>query len=316
VRQAEAPPSGKWTGPNHAGVKAVEPIQLPDPARRFIATAQRLDKLAEGHPMEAWLRFMAMLSRAQHEVATTWAPATSLSEASVSRAVDARLPPLAADGHERDPSWREGLAVLLDHVARSELPVEARSAIEQLRGSETATLEKLADQFLRGGLSASDAAAAVYVAAALQVYFTGSAARMKAADLRLLEERGLCPCCGSPSVDGLITATGTTPGTRFLYCSLCSTAWNHVRAVCITCGGTRRLSLQGIEGDPGLIKAETCGDCHTYAKLLYQVQDTKVDPYADDLASLGLDILVAEAGYARHAPNPFLLVGDGEAVTD
>ncbi|WP_201313053.1 formate dehydrogenase accessory protein FdhE [Dyella sp. EPa41] len=315
MRQAEAPPTGKWTGPNHAGVKAVEPILLPDPARRFAATAQRLAQLADGHPMEAWLRFMAELSRAQHAVATTLAPTASLDQAFVAQAVDARLPPLAADGHERDPSWREGLAGLLDHIGRCELPPEARGAIDQLRGSDEAALERLADQFLRGGLSASDAAAAVYVAAALQVYFTGSAARLDAADLRLLEERGLCPCCGSPSVDGLVTATGTTPGTRFLYCSLCSTAWNHVRAVCITCGGTRRLSLQGIDGDPGLIKAEACGDCHTYAKLLYQVKDTKVDPYADDLASLGLDILVAEAGYARHAPNPFLLVGDGEAVT-
>ncbi|RDI98248.1 formate dehydrogenase accessory protein FdhE [Dyella solisilvae] len=314
MRQFEAPPSGKWTGPNHAGVKAPEPIVLADPATRFAATAKRLAKLADGHPMEAWLRFMAALAEAQHAVATTLAPASSLNTASVAQAVNARLPPLAADGHERDPSWREGLASLLDHIERSELPPAARDAIEQLRRSDAAALDKLADQFLRGGLSAADAAAAVYVAAALQVYFTCSAARLKADDLRLLEERSLCPCCGSPSVDGLITATGVTPGTRFLFCSLCSTAWNHVRAVCITCGGTRRLSLHGIEGDIGVIKAETCGDCHTYAKLIYQVQDTQVDPYADDLASLGLDILVTEAGYARHAPNPLLLVGDDEAV--
>jgi FdhE protein len=244
------------------------------------------------------------------------APARTLDEASVARAVEARLPPLAADGHPRDESWRVGLAALLDHLDGTDLPQAARDAIEQLRGSEAAVLEKLADQFLRGGLSAADAAAAVFVAAALQVYFTGCAARLKGEDLRLLEERGLCPCCGSPSVTGLITATGTTPGTRFLYCSLCSTAWNHVRAVCITCGGARRLSLQAIEGDPGLVKAETCGDCHTYGKLLYQAQDTQVDPYADDLATLGLDILVTEAGYARHAPNPLLLVGDGEAVAE
>ena len=28
-----------------------------------------------------------------------------------------------------------------------------------------------------------------------------------------------------------------------------------------------------------------------------------------DLATLGLDVLVAEAGWSRHAPNPLLLVG-------
>lgn len=316
MKQAGTPPSGKWTGPSHAGVKAPDPILLADPARRFAATAQRLEQLAAGHPMDAWLRFMAGLSQAQHAAATTLAPAAALSQGIVTQAVEARLPPLAADGHRRDASWREGLAVLLDRIDRSELPPAALDAIEHLRRSDAVRLDKLADHFLRGGLAASDAAAAVFVAAALQVYFTCSAARLNVDDLRLLEERGLCPCCGSPSVAGLITASGVTPGTRYLYCSLCSTAWNHVRAVCITCGDTRQLALQGIEGDPGVVKAETCGECHTYAKRLYQAHDMQVDPYADDLASLGLDLLVMEAGFARHAPNPLLLVGESEAVVE
>jgi FdhE protein len=316
VKQAEAPPSGKWTGPSHAGVKAPDPILLADPAKRFAATAQRLEHLAAGHPMEAWLRFMAALAYAQHVVATTLAPAAVLSATMVAQATEARLPPLAADGHRRESSWREGLLLLLDHIDSSELPAAAVEAIEQLRHRDAAALDTLADHFLRGVLAASDAGAAVFVAAALQVYFTGSAARLKIDDLRLLEERALCPCCGSPSVSGLITASGITPGTRYLYCSLCSTAWNHVRAVCITCGGTRELFLQGIEGDAGVVKAETCGECHTYAKRLYQVHDMQVDPYADDLASLGLDILVAEAGFARHAQNPLLLVGDSEVVAE
>lgn len=310
MRQAEAPPSGKWTGPAHAGVKAPEPIVLPDPARRFAATAQRLERLADGHPMSAWLLFLAGVARAQHEVATTLAPGAAPDPAVVASSIDARIPPLAADGHRRDASWREGLALLLERIDRNGLPDAALKVIEQLRRSDTAMQDRLADQFLRGGLAADDAGAATYVAAALQVYFTCTAARLQAEDLRLLEERGLCPCCGSPPVAGIVTASGATPGTRYLYCSLCSAAWNHVRAVCITCGGTRQLALQAIDGDPGLVKAETCGDCHTYAKLLYQIHDMQADPYADDLASLGLDILVAEAGFARHAPNPLLLVGD------
>ena len=65
------------------------------------------------------------------------------------------------------------------------------------------------------------------------------------------------PCCGSMPVAGLITAGGRSPGTRYLTCSLCGTAWNHVRAVCISCEETRRLALQGIEGDDGAAKAET-----------------------------------------------------------
>jgi FdhE protein len=79
--------------------------------------------------------------------------------------------------------------------------------------------------------------------------------------------------------------------------------------VCITCGKSGALALKSIEGDGGAVKAETCDDCHTYAKLLYAAKDTQVDAFADDLASLALDVLVADAGWSRHAPNPWLLLG-------
>jgi FdhE protein len=193
-----------------------------------------------------------------------------------------------------------------------DLPPATLTAIDNLRHSTPEALETLANNFLRGHIPAADTGATVFIVAALQVYFTGSAARLAASDLRLLEERALCPCCGSPSVAGVITATGIIPGTRYLYCSMCSTAWNHTRAVCVTCTHTQHLSLQGIEGDNGVVKAETCADCHTYSKLLYQLHDTQVDPYADDLASFGLDLMVSEEGFARHAPNPLLLTGDSE----
>jgi FdhE protein len=177
--------------------------------------------------------------------------------------------------------------------------------MQSLREREAAAVERLADDFLSGGVAPADMGAALYVAAALQVYFTCLAGRLSAEDLRLLPERGLCPCCGSLPASGVVTAAGP----RYLQCSLCSTAWNHVRAVCITCGEARALSLVGIEGDADVVKAETCGDCRSYAKMLYQLKDMKVDPVADDLATLGLDILVAEAGWSRHAPHPLLLIG-------
>jgi FdhE protein len=170
-------------------------------------------------------------------------------------------------------------------------------------------VECLADRFLRGGVDTEDAGAALYVAAALQVYFTSLAACLPAPSLRLLPQRGLCPGCGSSPVCGVVTASGPNPGTRYLHCSLCATAWTHVRAVCISCGQSRSLSLQGIEDDSGAVKAETCDECHTYAKMLYRARDMRVDPFADDLASLGLDILVAEASWSHYAPNPLLLVG-------
>ena len=313
MRQGEAAATGKWMGNPLGGVTAPEALILPDPQVRFAATAARLLALADGHPMEGWLRFMAAVAQAQHDAAAALDPLAGPDLTVVRQAVEARLPPLAADGHRRDPRWREALAVLLDRCADASpgeaIPAQARAVIRNLRGRDAAAVEALADDFLSGGVEPAEAGVALYVAAALQVYFTTLAGRLPAAELRLLPERGLCPCCGSTPVAGVVTASGPTPGTRYLHCSLCSTAWNHVRAVCVTCGKSRRVELVGIEGDTEAVKAEACGDCKSYAKMLYQAKDTNVDPVADDLASLGLDVLVAEAGWRRHAPNPLVLVG-------
>lgn len=309
MRQGEVASKGKWSGSALGGVTAPDLLILPDPARRFVGTAGRLDALAVGHPMADWLRFMARLAQAQHIAATTLPPPAGLDRSLVEQAVEARMPPLAADGHRRDPAWLDGLAHILRCFDDMPLPEAARMVITELKHRDGRVLDALANAFLHGGLGVEEVGQGLYVAAALQLYFTRLAAELPADVLRLLPQRGLCPCCGSTPVTGLITATGQAPGSRYLYCSLCSTAWNHVRAVCITCGGSGALALEEIEGDGGAIKAETCGDCHTYAKMLYQAKDTKLDPFADDLASLSLDILVAEAGWSRHAPNPLLLVG-------
>ena len=73
--------------------------------------------------------------------------------------------------------------------------------------------------------------------------------------------------------------------------------------------GIWQHAMQELEGGNGVVKAETCDACHCYTKMLYQAQDMAVEPLADDLASLGLDIKVSEAGWLRHAPNPLILAG-------
>jgi FdhE protein len=304
MRQGEVAPKGAWIGSPLGGVKAPEPLVLPDPSTRFARTAERLEVLANGHAMERWLRFMARLARAQHVAATDAGP---LAGPSVTAAVAARVPPLAVHLRQPDTAWRDGLGTLLGDLAAADMPAPAQAIIARLRQSDAAALEDLADRFLNGAVDAAEAGPALYVAAALQVHFTRLTAALPAPSLRLLPQRGLCPCCGSTPVAGLVTASGASPGARYLHCSLCATAWNHVRAVCITCGESRSIVLEAIEGDPGVVKAETCGGCGTWAKMLYQAKDMQVDAYADDLATLGLDPLLAEAGWPRHAPNPLLL---------
>src|SRR5947208_212829 len=82
----------------------------------------------------------------------------------------------------------------------------------------------------------------------------------------------------SPPVAGVIRAAGSATGARYLHCALFASAWNHVRAVCITCGGSRGLSLLGLEAGSGAVQAETCDECRTYAKMLYQAKDMAVEP--------------------------------------
>jgi FdhE protein len=308
MRQGEVASQGKWTGAT-GGVSAPVPIIAPDPAKRFAATAARLERLAPGHPMEEWLRFMAQLAWAQHKAVTTLPPAVPLDSAELTRAVEARAAPLAADRYRPDRLWQRGLLQILQRFADSVLPDQAKAVIADLEAWDAESIDALADSFLQGEFPADRIGHVLYIAAALQVHFTATAGVLAAGSLRLLPDRGLCPCCGSTPVAGIVTASGPTPGSRYLYCSLCSTAWNHTRAVCITCGKSGHLALKSIEGDGGAIKAETCDDCRTYAKLLYALKDTQVDAFADDLASLPLEVLVAEAGWSRHAPNPWLLLG-------
>jgi FdhE protein len=309
VRQGETAPKGSWIGNASGGVKAPEPIVLPDPGLRFYRTAERLERLADGHATEGWLAFMAEVSRAQAVAVLTLPAALAPDEIAVAQAVAARIPPIAADGHRRDAAWRNGLTVMLDRFDVTMFPTSTAATIADLRRRDAMGTERVADAFLRGGVDPADAGAVFWIAAALQVHFARLAATLRAGDLRLLERRDLCPCCGSTSSASIITASGQNPGARYLHCSLCSTAWHHTRAVCIVCGGARTLALRGVEGDSGLARAETCNECRTYAKVFYEAKDMGVDAYADDLATLGLDMMVGEAGWSRHAPHPLVLVG-------
>jgi FdhE protein len=284
------------------GIRVPDPIMLPDPAALFARRATRLDHLAQGHPMADWLQFMATLARAQQAVLSQLAVPVPPEPEWVRRAVAARRPPLAALEHRRRPIWREGLSLLLDAADDPALPEATRHVTKKLRGVDPEALEVLADRCLRGRVAADESGEALYVTAALQVYFVGAAACMDVPRLRILERRGLCPVCGCVPVSSMVTASGSAPGTRFLHCSLCATAWNHMRAICTVCGGSRSLALQEIEGSNGSVKAETCGECMSYVKVLYEAKQPQLDPVADDLATLGLDMLVSEGGWHRHPP--------------
>jgi FdhE protein len=72
-------------------------------------------------------------------------------------------------------------------------------------------------------------------------------------------------------------------------------------------GATKGFAYQEVAGGPATVKAETCESCHGYMKVLYQHKDPALDPVADDVATLALDLLLRDSGYRRGAVNPFLL---------
>jgi FdhE protein len=151
-----------------------------------------------------------------------------------------------------------------------------------------------------------DVAQRVLVAAGLQVHFARIAALLDADDLKPVAD-GACPVCGSSPMTSSVVGWPKAHNTRFCTCSVCGTMWNVVRVKCVLCGTTARIGYHTVEGQPDGVKAESCDSCRRYVKILYQVNDPALDPLADDVATLGLDMLMAEDGWRRGGHNPFLL---------
>lgn len=276
-----------------------DPIRLPDLAIVFRQRSRRLAVLAEGHELQGFLRMIAAIMAAQHAALDGLPPGTLPGRTSLDPATTTR-----------DESWRIALARILEKVDPTLLPDAARQARDELMAAKPEALETLADHFLAGEVAADEAARMVFVVAALQVAWTRMAALLDRADLKLSEkEPGLCPVCASPPVAGVIEPGGTKFGHRHLHCSLCATSWRHVRVRCVHCGSTDKISFRQIAGTSSL-RAECCESCRGYSKVFYLEKAKAVEPFADDLASLGLDLLVGEEGFSRVA-NPFVLGGNG-----
>ena len=313
-------PSGSWqtlsTGPSNPSTGFGENIlgeiaesaavRLPDLATIFSRRAERLTALAPGHELEGFLRLIAALVAAQQVALAGLPPGSLPGPAQIAKARLARKAPLDPGAWPRDQSWRTALARMLGTIDEAILPEPARRARAALGSASAVELEALADRFLGGDVAAGEAAQAVFVAAALQVVWTRMAALLDKADLDPGEaETGQCPACGSPPVAGVISPGGTKFGHRHLHCSLCATAWRYVRVRCVHCGSTDKISFRQLAGT-SYLRAECCENCHGYSKVFYVEKTRPLEPLADDLASLGLDVLVGEEGFAR-VPNPLVL---------
>jgi FdhE protein len=288
-------------GPPPAGLEGVPggiiPLFLPLPARVFERRAARFRELAPGHAVGDYLSALAALAEAQR-VACQQVP-----DVPEGHDPPVDVPHRVAEARQED-AWRAPLRVILSEMKGARLPDPARAAMARLEKSTPEELAALAGALLTHAYDQIDLATAPFVAAALQVSWTALAASLPL-DAIQRGDRG-CPVCGSPPVAARVLGDDRL---RYLVCSLCATEWHLTRVVCATCGAPDRISYFAIEGDPGAVKAEACGGCRTYLKLFYLEKIPWAEPFADDVATLSLDLLMAEEKYSRSGVNLFLLPG-------
>ncbi len=117
-------------------------------------------------------------------------------------------------------------------------------------------------------------------------------------------EHGRCPLC---SAQAALSSVVEGP-VRRLHCSFCGTYGPFRFIGCPNCGNTDPERLNSIVSDdePGY-RLSTCESCHTYVKVIDGSVLEKMSLDLADMASLPLDIIAQEKGYARTAPNPISL---------
>jgi FdhE protein len=285
-------------------------VVLPATRTLFADRAARFLQLASGHSMADYLTLMAAVAEAQHAAVTRRA-APAMPEAALAQSRDYGMPPLSALSHARDPQWRDDLRDLTESLAARPA---AKAMIDAVRSLDTLALESLADRILGGSTLDEDAAAVPLVGAALQVYFTRRAATLDAELVKNFDVATVCPVCATRPVASVVRIGGVRNNLRYLVCALCSTEWHMTRIKCSACEeekGVHYLSLTVGDAEPtanevgvaAARRAEACDECKSYLKIFYQEKDPQLDPVADDLASLALDLLVDERGYGRSGPN-------------
>lgn len=276
-------------------------LRLPSPETHFGHRAARFRQLATGHSSLAnFLALMADLADSQRRVAAGLAARFS-ADANPGRS------PLGVAAWRPDAAWNDTLRHFVECLNGAGGPLAAIG--DRLRQTDAVELGSLANRLLVTDLDQADMALAPFVAAALQTHWTVAASRLQSGTIGPSNPCYLCPVCGFLPVAGVLQTGGAVQGLRYLVCGLCGSQWHRPRIHCIHCGSSKDVAYYGIEGAVEAVKAEACAECNTYVKLLNREKDSGLDAFADDLATLSLDLLMAEEGYQRLGFNPLLIPG-------
>jgi FdhE protein len=298
--------------------RSIPRVRLPDRTRVFAQRATRLRTLAQGRALEGYLQFLAVVGDAQQRALASFGPVLPTAE-QIARAAEFGMPPIPASAWPRDKDWITMLRELAEAIVSGTAMAEGVVNIcKRVIAAPDEQLEAQANALLVAQHNAVDIATAPIIMAALQVQWVGLSAAFDSAErVKLLDVPGVCPICGSLPVASIVCANPPYQGYRYLHCALCETQWHMVRAQCSSCGADGKhvayhtlLAHDAAETADAVkdvaVRAETCDECNSYRKIVYQENDIAVDPVADDVATLALDVLLSEKGFHRASGNPLL----------
>ncbi|WP_159566091.1 formate dehydrogenase accessory protein FdhE [Budvicia diplopodorum] len=285
-----------------AGV--IPPLLFANLKSLYSRRAERLCQLAQQHPLGDYLNFAATVVEAQQNAQHDLPLSIDLTEV-LKASTAAGHSPLSVKYFPRSKHWQTLLSAIIAELEPT-APGHVLPVLEALSKAGSQELEDLATALLCGEIGKVGSDKAPFLWAALSVYWAQMATQIPGkAKAEYGEERHNCPVCDSPPVASVVHI-GTETGLRYLHCSLCESEWHMVRVKCSNCEQTGKLDYWSLDTEQAAIKAESCGDCGSYLKILYQDKDRFVEPVADDLASLVLDAKMEGENFARSGLNPFL----------
>ena len=276
-----------------------------DPAALLQRRAARFAALASSERLGPYLSFLAALSGAMAELARRLPPPPPPAAEVLARARGAAMPPLDRAARAEDPPLDATLDGLVVLAAAIDMPPEARLALDAVAEAGAEDRRWLLGNILAGSVPPESIAPHLFAAAAVQVHLARLAGALEAEGLVPLGP-GLCPACGGRPVTSSVVSTPAIDNIRYATCGTCATQWNEVRVKCLCCGSTKGISYRSVETTEATVKAEICRECDAWVKILYQVKNPALDPVADDVGSLGLDLLMRDQPFRRGGFNPFL----------
>ena len=279
---------------------------LPEPVKLFQMRGRRFSFLAESNDLAPYLRFLAELSRLQARLAATLPPAEPLTPERLAKAADGAMPPIDRAALAADPALDAVLLALAEQAEAIDMPDEARQALAAVRAADVEQRLWLLSNVLADSIPDDATAPHLFAAAAVQVHLARLAATLDA-DALVPVSTGICPACGGRPVTSSVMGMQGIENIRYASCAGCATQWNEVRVKCLCCGSNKDVRYRSVETIDATVKAEACRECNRWVKILYQVKNASLDPVADDVGSLGLDVLMKDTEFTRGGFNPYLV---------